>query len=94
MRKFDRNLSFSGALTNTYRQKFDPEYGGRRSKQSALADAVTQSAANFLGAPENNRPGRVIGQRGWGNNQAGMATQELTNSLFWTGKAGKQRRGR
>lgn len=81
MRRFDRNLGIPDALSRATRQKFDFTYGGHRSQRFGLADSLTQSLANDLIAPENNRPGREFLRRGWSKNYAGMTTQEGTNDL-------------
>jgi hypothetical protein len=84
MRRFNKNLGLPEALSRATRQKFDFTYGGHRSQRFGLADSLTQSLANNLIAPENNRPGREFLRRGWGDNYAGVITQEGTNDLVRT----------
>jgi hypothetical protein len=77
-----RNLSLTDALSRGVRQKFDFKHGGHRARRFGLADSLTQSLANDLVSPENNRPGSELLRRGWHRNYPGMLTQEGTNNFI------------
>jgi hypothetical protein len=91
MRKVHGSRGLGYALSRATRQRFDRMFGGSR-RHVPLADALTQSIANELIAPSNNMPGREFGRRGWGNNLAGMVTQEITNGL--EGRTARRKKGR
>lgn len=92
MRRFNRNLGLSDALSRATRQKLDFTYGGHRSQRFGLADSLTQSLANDLIAPANNAPGREFLRRGWDDNYSGTITQEGTNDLVRTRKKRRDKR--
>ena len=96
MRKFGKGSAngFAASLSRAVRQGLDPLHGGHGSSRNrGFAHNLTQSIANDIVAPGNNRPGREFTRRGWGNNLAGLVTQELSNDLVRSSRP-KGKRGR
>ena len=85
-----RNLSLGGAISRATRQQFNPFSGGQKSQRS-FADTITQSIANQIVTPRNNRPGGELMRKGWGNNHSGMLQQEMMNTTIGGGRSRKPR---
>jgi hypothetical protein len=92
MRRFNRNFGSVEAISRAQRQSWDHTYGGHQSKRFGLIDSYTQSLANYFVAPENNRPGAELLRHGWGNNFAGVFTEEGTNDFVGTGQQWSRRK--
>jgi hypothetical protein len=71
---------FAELAAEALRKKLDPMAGGHKQNVS-LERSLRESLANALVAPNNNEPGQETLRQDWGENIAGMVTQELTNDL-------------